>query len=109
MTNDEMRVAIAKACGWERDGDWWRMKPTKDSEGGQHCSSYRQPPNYLSDLNAMHAAIATLPDGNSLHGRVVFVNKLMKVCGSLDNCIFSTAAQRAEAFLRTVGKWKEAE
>jgi hypothetical protein len=58
-------------------------------------------PNYLNDLNAMHKAenlvlrsaqqrrdyADALDDGNGGH--------------------FATSAQRAEAFLRTIGKWEE--
>lgn len=63
----------------------------------------------LDDLNAMHEAEKTLPN-NGTHegGRFEYYLKLTSLCGGvMNNNIFATAAQRAEAFLRTIGKWEE--
>lgn len=71
-------------------------------------------PNFPGDLNAMHQAIIQL-SGNQ---RDLFNTKLCEITAGgfdfselydLDASINATAAQRAEAFLRTVGKWKEAQ
>lgn len=74
-------------------------------------------PDYLHDLNAMHEAEKTL--GNLLHG---YWAELWNVCepncpfrqtrthwdyADFDNIGCATASQRAEAFLRTIGKWKD--
>ena len=65
--------------------------PENDTGGNR----YREIPDYLNDLNAMHEAEQTL-DGNQ---RLPYLVLLQGHC-------FPTAAQRAEAFLRTIGKWK---
>ena len=65
-------------------------------------------PDYLNDLNAMHEAEnATFKTGDEW-GR--YFAWLEEVCYMLTNApndpINSTAAQRAEAFLKTIGKWE---
>ena len=65
-------------------------------------------PNYTEDLNAMHDAEKVLTEDQ----REQYLNSLYKVCNPDSmlndawnlNC--ATAAQRAEAFLRTIGKWE---
>lgn len=63
--------------------------------------------NYCADLNAMHKAEKTIFP----YYATVYSNKLAKVTGaemSDDTDYFcATARQRAEAFLRTLGKWEE--
>jgi hypothetical protein len=71
-------------------------------------------PDYLSDLNAMHDAEDTL--FGSVYDR--YYNEIAKLIDPYDSdtarfadfaVINATAAQRAEAFLRTIGKWEESE
>jgi hypothetical protein len=62
--------------------------------------------DYLNDLNAMHEAEKILGQGQ----RRGYIFNLQTVCGGRqfgDN-YFATAAQRAEALLRTLDLWKEA-
>lgn len=70
-------------------------------------------PNYLSDLNAMHEAEGALYPNTPNK----YIDTLKEVCGAVDPengklsvwmIARATAAQRAEAFLRTIGKWKDA-
>jgi hypothetical protein len=89
MTNEEINIAIAEACGW------------KDSE---------PIPNYCSDLNAMHDAENwIIANKSSLWLFQDYAQNLSKNSQTrgLDGYIHSTARERAEAFLRTIGKWKE--
>lgn len=78
-------------------------------------------PDYLNDLNAMHEAEKVIPQRD----RCLYHGKLIKSTGpdgiidlvddygewstsestSFFALIHATAAQRAEAFLRTLGKW----
>jgi hypothetical protein len=108
MTPDEQRIAIAKACGWKFHPDgigyyqglysfWMSSKPS---------------PNYLNDLNAMHEAekVLTATQLTVYRNTVAIMNG--GICiddgGSFVNLAFAvsaTAAQRAEAFLRTLGLW----
>lgn len=59
-------------------------------------------PDYLTDLNAMHEAEEHLRG----HQFQRYAEMLDDIIGSLGG-IRATARQRAEAFLRTLGKWKE--
>ena len=66
-------------------------------------------PDYLNDLNAMHEAEKVLTEEQ----RIAYSDctydialKAQKETGKW-RWISLTAAQRAEAFLRTIGKWEE--
>jgi hypothetical protein len=66
-------------------------------------------PDYLNDLNAMHEAEKVLSRGEGYHqkgGFGLYKTALAEVCDE-QHPIDATAAQRAEAFLRTIGKWEE--
>lgn len=80
---------------------------------GHYCRSV---PNYLADLNAIHKAWKTVIEPDALLSLRYYQN----LCGLIENnpdgtvrfgvCFFNevtnaTAAQRTEAFLRTIDKW----
>lgn len=110
MTDNEINIVIAEACGWrqsERNIAHWHHV----SEPYSHILT-SDLPNYCNDLNAMHEAEKKL----IFSERKLFRYWLQKVKGSaigddvmiaIDECVHSTARERAEAFLRTIGKWKE--
>jgi hypothetical protein len=93
-------IAIAEACGWTVINDSL-CHITPDRNGEPQIAVIARLPDYLNDLNAMAEAenlvlksaqqcrdyADFLDDGNGGH--------------------FATSAQRAEALLRTVGKWEE--
>jgi hypothetical protein len=81
MTNEQINAAIAEAI--DADPHW---KCAKD---------------YCSDLNAMHEAEKML-DFNQLRDMEDSVSFRFAVLP-----FHATAAQRAEAFLRTLGKWDQ--
>ena len=88
MTNEEMRIKIAEACGWQPDkrGLGWLS-----SHG---C--YDPLPDYLNDLNAMHEAEKVLTNKQWW----LFVEFLTEIRGGgVALCISATPLQRAEAFL----------
>jgi len=96
MTKEQQRIAIAESCGWKTDkrGFGW-LSPR---------GYYAPEPDYLNDLNAMHDAEKVLV---SLQW-VSYLRRLQTLCDeSVTWPIHATASQRAEAFLRTIGKWKE--
>jgi hypothetical protein len=68
-------------------------------------------PDYLNDLNAMHCAEEMLADDQWVEYRenirTVVLGPVRYVSQWCKADIHSTAAQRAEAFLRTIGKWEE--
>ncbi len=100
MTPEEQRIAIAEACGWT-------LNPAKHTAKGLdwlHVPSGKtayNPPNYLNDLNAMHDAENSLTTSQMTTMSQYLHRQLGMLWG------FATASQRAEAFLRTIGKWKE--
>jgi hypothetical protein len=125
MTPDEQRIAIARACGWtgtEEDYTYYgftqnipmtRTRWTNPS-GGQTTLTL---PDYLNDLNAMHdAEKAKEMAFNSdyaywlahvaVRDRGLNEDKL-DVGDGYQIALTTTASQRAEAFLRTLGLWQE--
>ena len=101
MTPEKQRVAIAESCGWKTDkrGLGWL------SPRGYYASE----PDYLNDLNAMHEAEELLyAKSDTLEGAERMRDYSKWLCNIAKYPLRATAAQRAEAFLRTIGKWEEA-
>jgi hypothetical protein len=100
MNLEQQRIAIAEACGHVlrvvgSDRERWWHKAGIGHYGDDSL------PDYPSDLNAMHEA-----------EKVLAGTQVRDYCGHLSRISrgfpeFATAAQRAEAFLRTLGKWEE--
>ena len=98
MTNEQINIAIAEACGWAHPS----VQPYAF-------------PDYCNDLNAMHEAEKVLT--NEQH-RKYRSEVWYSVCNDISSyeCVkaaerphFSaTALQRASAFLKTIGKWEGA-
>lgn len=91
MNPQEINKRIAIACGWKH-------------------------PNYYGDLNAMHEAIMCKRyelNGYTMKLREVVIrdaSEEMKHETQLVHDVYfyhATAAQRAEAFLRTIGQWED--
>ena len=114
MSQEEQRIAIAEACGW-KDVAPQIVKNVKH-EGAEITvgisSDSGWVPDYLNDLNAMHCAEEMLTDDQWVEYRenirTVVLCPVRYVSQWCKADIHSTARQRAEAFLRTIGKWKEA-
>ncbi len=101
MKPEEQRIAIAEACGWEKiykgvepDNRW--MTPD-----GNHYATDKDIPDYLNDLNAMFDAEEMLKE-DDLHAYGCYCIELYEEYG---DTVHLTAKQRAEAFLKTIGKW----
>jgi hypothetical protein len=104
MTPEQQRIAIAEACGWTWHGDAsWPKDPNNFYWKKDHLN-YRTLPDYLNDLNAMHEAEKTLTyaQGGDM---TLWIQRM--TCAGYGPQLFATAAQRAEAFLRMIGKWEE--
>lgn len=108
MNPTKQQITIAEACGWQIIHD------SKRPVGGEahHIPpgktigwfmSFGEPsielPDYLNSLDAMHEAEKVLTDEQW----DLYCNYLG---GSLRSCASATASLRAEAFLRTIGKWE---
>lgn len=99
MTNDQINRAIAEACGWNN-------KPVVRTNG-KGSVWVTEWPDYCSDLNAMHEAEKVLSDDQfKLYSH--WVEKLMPNTG-FRFLLCATASQRAEAFVRSLGKWATTE
>ena len=109
MTPEEINIAIAEHLGWTNCRTFPKHPKHWECSDRPEAVRIGSPPragsctflNYHDDLNAMHEAekILTTDDAHSFYWRL-----------ELDlgwEYASATAAQRAEAFLRTVGKWKE--
>ena len=108
MKLENQRIAIAEACGWKKRADdvWYSEERTHDVIFSEEL------PDYLNDLNAMHEAEKVLTEQQHKQYRY----SLTTICGLVSgieidqvahNYISATASQRAEAFLKTLGLWKE--
>jgi hypothetical protein len=98
MNKEKQRKAIAEACGFKCSED--------SDELGQLVAEFT--PDYLKDLNAMHQAEGVLRDDRE----AAFRGWLWLAHGQPEmRCaiVHATAAQRAKAFLKTIGKWEEDE
>ena len=104
MTDEQINAAIAEVCGWTGVNSDHRSgkAPEADYIGHEFL------PDYCTDLNVMHEA------ERSLHEplRDMYVSKLLgEVADSptyLWDIMTAHSRSRAEAFLRTLGKWEEA-
>lgn len=100
MTDKKINHAIAQACGiakaykhivlYRTDADGWTY----------NC------PDYCNDLNAMHEVEKVLNDPAMRRAYSSILGCLVKGYICLD-ATYATARQRAEAFLRALGKWEE--
>lgn len=102
MTDEQINVAIAEACGWVDRGSFIkrRIGNTENYEW-----RWQHKFNYCTDLNAMHEAEEVLLWNKGPGVWECYRNKLRGKYGEDD--IHTTARQRAEAFLKTLGKWEE--
>ena len=100
MIAEKQRIAIATACGWTADS--WCLTPS----GWVFADAV---PDYLNDLNAMHEAEQVLNQmqsrANAYHLAESEQNETWASC----HIWHQSAAQRAEAFLRTLGLWEDAQ
>lgn len=96
MNSEQINRAIAEACGWK----WVRNYQWTDANGFNAFSW--DIPDYCNDLNAMHEAEELLIglDCGSYSQKLADVDEAFYG-------VRATARQRAEAFLRTLGKWEE--
>ena len=105
MKPEQQRIAIAQVCGY--------LRPHFTPSGSCQANCYekedgsfwgtRGVPDYLSDLNAMHEAEKTLDYNQMNRYQNIELSHFMHT-GTTWICS-ATAAQRAEAFLRTLDLW----
>jgi hypothetical protein len=96
MKPELQRIRIAEACGFD-ESHWLELG------GGIVLGTSGSLPDYPNDLNAMHEAEVVIIKSGYTAIRT-YEDLLQK---QIANIIFATAAQRAEAFLRTLNLWEE--
>lgn len=91
----------------------FRCWKSPETDGDKYWMFRVSPPDYLNDLNAMHEAEKVL----NWDQQKVFISHLLGLEGRNGDalwtlawdsawlCSHATAAQRAEAFLRVIGRW----
>lgn len=108
MDKERQCTEIANLCGWK-----W-----KECSDGYHAwhkpdgsvSPINRHPRYAYDLNDMREAEGELDDAQWLDYVRILAMDICKCQGHYSQMIavcHATAAQRAEAFLRTLNKWEE--
>ena len=103
MSDQEINIAIAEACGWKEGVERYV----------QNLPLMKAPPDCVHDLNDMHEAEKVLTCDQQVEysikiGKLKARNLPGSKAAWMDfSLIHATARQRAEAFLRTIGKWKE--
>jgi hypothetical protein len=113
MTPEEQRIAIAVACGWKQQDKIFNWLPPEGFVGknGGIRQSHKCLPDYLNDLNAMHEAEKVLTTDQSVAYRICLMSNSdgrRAVFPTLEAALcHATAAQRCEAFLKTLGLWKK--
>jgi hypothetical protein len=104
MTDEQINAAIAEACGWRKEDGVYMWTVNKID-----CT-YPELWDWCNDLNAMHEAEKVLAPKNWNRFSEKWWNYYHHLLdGDVQKTIHATARQRAEAFLRTLGKWEDAE
>jgi len=120
MTNEQINIAIAEACGWriakkvspkikEDATDYW-IRPNGYEWQEESL------PDYCNDLNAMHEAVREVFTDSNMQldysRTLIFViKKSSPICKrffSDFDLATATARLHAETFLRILGKWEDA-
>jgi len=95
MTDDQINAAIAEACGWRKEEGFYVW------HGNGIDRTCWELWDWCNDLNAMHEAEKMLTPTQ-------IEDYIIEVMQFSHEPMLATARQRAEAFLRTLGKWEEA-
>lgn len=119
MSPEAQRIAIAESVGWKHHkgeepvyGGTFKEAGWTSPKGRFHKSDWASKsvfglPDYLRDLNAMHEAEKAL-EPSIIKAYVSWIWQVMATSNeALIGTIHATATQRAEAYLRTIGKWEE--
>lgn len=96
MTDQQINQAIADACGTVGKDQYGPLYQTPDG-WVVDC------PNYCSDLNAMHDAEKPIYNHNNMWTAYYYA------IGAGPFSLHATARKKAEAFLKALGKWEDAQ
>lgn len=115
MSPEAQQIAIAKACGWRNitAGTNYRDPPDGERIFFNTLLDEDPVPDYCEDLNAMHEAECILTEERgqlktylyNLEMVLIVSGRINRTSGQEFRLVTATAAQRAEAFLRTLNLW----
>ena len=103
MKDEQQRVAIAESVGW-RNCHAYTAENTDRLVVGQKYEGTKvelSVPDYLNDLNPW----VDIERGLGQADREAYHEIVIMICQCPFEAIHATASQRAEAYLRTIGKW----
>jgi hypothetical protein len=110
MNKEQQRIKIAEACGWKENHDqgWGKPNIYDDDEPLVYWHAHELP-DYPNDLNAMHEAEKLLPRQlNHIDYWQKGYGRFQMLLAAYTITPYSaTAAQRAEAFLKTLNLWTD--
>ena len=126
MTEEQINIAIAEVCGWKfvwrhNDSGWDNYTAIVTDPCGKFIGDRNEIgiakaiPDYCHDLNAMREAAATLTqeEYDGLVGFTAYLARVTQGAASVEvgwkfrPMQEATARQRAEAFLRVKGLWRD--
>lgn len=128
MTDEEIKIAVAEAVGFRGIEVMTRYNGIQDYEAlcGECDGIVQELPNYPEDINAIHEAEKLIETTGLWHLYIRELGKIIirdlngfgtweihcqkteeGVTHGMINFVRATARHRAEAFLRTLGEWKE--
>lgn len=116
MTPERIRIKIAEACGWKRSHTRVGEAQRIQKEWYYICDL----PDYPNDLNACHSFEKVIEQKGLTQSYMAGLAHLLgysvhhseqwnEIWASLWGCVHATAAQRCEAFLKTLGLWEDGE
>lgn len=101
MTDSEINIAIARACGWkDRPDPFYTDKLAWTHDEGATWVSTCDLPDYCHDLNAMGQVESTLNPGEQVKMEQALLETHYWPIWR------ATARQRAEAFISVKGLWR---
>lgn len=129
MSPEKQRIKIAEACGWKHNtgespsyGGTYRQAGWTSPEGYFVMTTWHEItssglPDYLNDLNAMHEAEKVIANKCKINDYWFFLRQILEFPDAEGDwnevfyfdAINATTAQRAEAFLKTLGLWEDGE
>lgn len=121
MTEQEINIIIAEACGWKRKNPkkLWEWTPTTEWwEKSRYAKAYYDdrdggilyPPDYYNGLDAIQEAIEKLWHNDSFW--YSYITELEKLTGQdlalrTRTLLHATSQQRAVAIVKAISKWKD--
>jgi len=125
MTPERQRIKLAEFCGWKRapfdtkrwlspGAIWSHQRGVENGFIVPDCFGEGGLPDYLNDLNAIHEAEEKLSIDQTYvylksleiatHGKLRFNPRDWMKTALI---VHATPSQRAEALLRTIGRWTD--